>query len=69
MPNYKDLSSGELQRLASQGDRDAYYWLGEQFSKCGDKQSAAMWWEKAVKRATIKPGRLQKSSSRLGCFA
>ena len=29
MPNYKDLSSAELQRLASQGDRDAYYWLGK----------------------------------------
>ena len=49
VPNYKELSSGELQRLASQGDRDAYYWLGVHFAKCGDKQNTAMWWEKAVK--------------------
>jgi len=49
VPNYKDLSSGELQRLASQGDRDAYYWLGKYYSDRGDNQNAAIWWEKAVK--------------------
>ena len=49
MSNYKELSFEELQRLASQGNRDAYYWLGVHFTKRGDNQNTAMWWEKAVK--------------------
>ena len=49
MQNYKDLSTGELKSLASHGDSDAYYWLGEDYEKRGDHQNAAAWWEKAVK--------------------
>ena len=48
MTNYKDLSSGELQRLASQGNRDAYFWLGDNYRKHGDCQNAAVWLKKAV---------------------
>jgi TPR repeat protein len=49
MADYKELSSGELQRLASSGDREAYYWLGDDYYKRGDYQNTAVWWEKVVK--------------------
>ena len=49
MPNYKELSSGELQNLASQGDREAYYWFGDDYYNRGDYRNAAEWWEKVVK--------------------
>ena len=48
MSNYKELSTDELYRLASKGDRDAYYWLGDDYKKHGDFHNAAVWLEKAV---------------------
>ena len=48
MPNYKELSSGELQGLASQGDCESYYWLGMDYWGRGDYGNAVIWLEKTM---------------------
>jgi len=48
MSNYKDLSTGELQRLASQGNYEAGYWLGDKYYDSRDYRNAAELWDKVI---------------------
>lgn len=47
MPNYKELSLEELQRLVPQ-DHEAYYWIGMAYWERGDFSNSVVWLEKTM---------------------